>query len=44
MPLIVDIKVIPASGRIGCKLEGVGLKCFLKRPAENGKDNKVLVT
>ncbi len=43
MPLIVDIKVVPVSGRIGCKLEGAGLKCFLKSSAEKGKANKELV-
>ncbi len=43
MPIIVEIKVVPSSGRIGCKLEGSRLKCYLKAAPEKGKANDELV-
>ena len=43
MPLIIDIKVVPRSGKIGCKLEGERLKCYLKSPPEKGKANAELI-
>lgn len=42
MALIIDIKVVPSSGRLGCKLEGNRLKCHLKAAPEKGKANKEL--
>jgi len=44
MAVIIEIKVVPGSGRSGCKLEGKRLKCFLKSPPEKGKANKELVS
>lgn len=44
MAVIIEIKVVPSSGRTGCKLEGARLKCFLKSPPEKGKANKELVS
>jgi len=44
MSVIIEIKVVPSSGRTGCKLEGARLKCFLKSPPEKGKANKELVS
>ncbi len=44
MAVIIEIKVVPSSGRTGCKLEGTRLKCFLKSPPEKGKANKELVS
>ncbi len=43
MSIIVEIKVVPSSGRIGCKLEGPRLKCYLKAAPEKGKANNELV-
>jgi len=43
MSVVIEIKVVPASGRVGCKLEGNRLKCFLKSAPEKGKANKELV-
>ncbi len=44
MSMIIEIKVMPSSGRLECKLEGERLKCFLKSPPEKGKANKELVS
>ncbi len=44
MAVIIEIKVVPSSGRLGCKLEGKRLKCFLKSAPEKGKANKELVS
>jgi uncharacterized protein YggU (UPF0235/DUF167 family) len=43
MALIVEIKAVPSSGKLGCKLEGTRLKCYLKAAPEKGKANKELV-
>lgn len=44
MSLIIDIKVIPASGRQGFFLDKSGkLKCHLKNPPEKGKANAELI-
>ncbi|MCX5921751.1 MAG: DUF167 domain-containing protein [Candidatus Dependentiae bacterium] len=44
MSLIIEIKVMPSSGRLSWVLDKTGrLKCFLKSPAEQGKANKELV-
>ncbi len=43
MVLIIDIKVVPSSGRSVCKLENSSLKCYLKSAPEKGKANKELV-
>ena len=43
--MIIDLKVIPASGKQFCKLDKNGtLKCYLKNPAEKGKANDELCT
>lgn len=43
MALIIDLKVVPSSGRHHCSLDKSGqLKCFLKSPAEDGKANAEL--
>ena len=45
MPLVIEVKVTPSSGRQAWVLEPSGqLKCFLKNPPEDGKANKELVT
>jgi uncharacterized protein len=45
MALIVQIKVIPSSGRQAWLLDKSGmLKCYLKSPPDKGKANKELVT
>jgi uncharacterized protein (TIGR00251 family) len=45
MPLVIEVKVTPSSGRQSWVLEPSGqLKCFLKNPPEDGKANKELVT
>jgi len=44
MPIIIDIKVVPSSGRLEWKLDKSGhLKCYLKSEAEQGRANKELV-
>lgn len=43
MALIIEVKVVPSSGRVLWKLEKDGrLKCYLKSPPERGKANKEL--
>ena len=43
--LIIDIKVVPSSGRQTFKLDKSGkIKCFLKNPPEKGKANKELIS
>ena len=45
MPLVITVKVIPASGRSQCSLDSAGrLKCHLKSPPERGKANAELCT
>lgn len=43
MALIVEIKVVPSSGKQACKLEGERLKCYLKAAPQKGKANKELI-
>jgi uncharacterized protein (TIGR00251 family) len=44
MPLIIDLKVGPSSGRQKCLLDKSGtLKCYLKSPPEQGKANNELI-
>ena len=44
MPLILDLKVVPSSGKSLCVLDKAGaLKCYLKNPPEKGKANKELI-
>lgn len=45
MALIIEVKVIPSSGRVMWKLEeGDRLKCYLKSPPEKGKANRELIS
>ncbi len=42
--MIIEIKVIPSSGKQGCILDKSGMvKCFLKSAPENGAANKELI-
>lgn len=44
MPLVIEVKVVPSSGRSVCILELSGrIKCYLKAPPERGKANAELV-
>lgn len=44
MALLVEIKVVPSSGKSECILDKQGaLKCYLKSEAEKGKANKELI-
>lgn len=44
MSLIVDIKVVPSSGKCICKRDRAGmLVCYLKSPPERGLANKELI-
>lgn len=44
MALIIDIKVMPASGRLCWMLDKSGiLKCYLKSPPERGRANMELI-
>ena len=44
MSLIVEVKVVPSSGRQKCVLDKAGeLKCYLKSPPEKGKANAELI-
>lgn len=44
MAFILDIKVVPSSGKTGFVLDKSGvLKCFLKSPPEKGKANQELI-
>lgn len=44
MALIVELKVIPSSGKSMCRLDSSDrLKCHLKSPPEKGKANAELV-
>ncbi len=43
MALIIDIKVVPSSGRQQWKLEGNRLKCYLKSAPQQGKANNELI-
>lgn len=44
MALVIEIKVVPQSGRSGFVLDKSGkLKCYLKSPAERGLANSELV-
>ena len=45
MPLVIEVKVVPSSGRVAWKLqENNRLTCYLKSPAEKGKANRELCT
>jgi uncharacterized protein (TIGR00251 family) len=44
MPLMIEVKVVPSSGRQECILDKAGmLKCYLKNPPEDGKANAELI-
>ncbi len=44
MSLVVDVKVVPRSGRTACILEKSGqLKCYLKSVPEKGRANEELL-
>jgi hypothetical protein len=44
MPLTIEIKVSPRSGKQTCILDKAGkLKCYLKSPPEQGKANMELI-
>lgn len=43
MALLIEVKVIPSSGRQAWKLEHGRLKCYLKSPPEKGKANNELL-
>lgn len=44
MSFVIDIKVMPSSGKSLCKLNKAGiLVCYLKSPAERGLANKELI-
>ena len=44
MALFFLVKVVPGSGKSGCKLDKSGqLKCYLKSQAEQGKANGELI-
>ncbi len=43
MALIIEIKVVPSSGRHQWKLEGNRLKCYLKSAPQKGKANNELL-
>lgn len=44
MSLVIDVRVVPKSGRQACKLDNAGrLKCYLKSPPEKGLANKELI-
>lgn len=42
--LIIEVKVVPSSGKSGCILDKAGrLKCYLKSPPERNEANTELV-
>lgn len=44
MPLHIEIKVVPSSGKHQWAFDRTGkIKCFLKSPPENGKANAELI-
>ncbi len=43
MPLILEIKVVPSSGRQECIYETGRFKCYLKSAPEKGKANQELI-
>ncbi|HRN78610.1 MAG TPA: DUF167 domain-containing protein [Candidatus Dependentiae bacterium] len=44
MSLLLEIKVVPSSGRIAWAIDRSGqIKCFLKSPPEHGKANRELI-
>lgn len=44
MALVIEVKVVPSSGKQGCILDKTGgLKCYLKSPPEQGKANQELI-
>lgn len=44
MSLIIQLKVVPSSGRVAWNLDKAGrLKCYLKSPPEKGKANRELI-
>ena len=44
MSIIIEIKVVPRSKQLACKLEGERLKCFIKSAPEKGKANRELIS
>ncbi len=45
MALIIELKVIPSSGRHGWFFDTAGrLRCYLKKPAERGQANQELIS
>jgi len=44
MSLVVEVKVVPSSGRSQCVIDKSGtFKCYLKSPPEKGLANKELI-
>ncbi|OGB84424.1 hypothetical protein A3F66_03150 [candidate division TM6 bacterium RIFCSPHIGHO2_12_FULL_32_22] len=43
MPIILDIKVFPNSGKQEFKIDNDQLKCYLKSSPEKGKANQELI-
>ncbi len=44
MALIIDIKVVPSSGKHTCMFDKTGqLKCYLKNPPEQNRANQELI-
>lgn len=44
MPLFINIKAVPSSGKQGCAFDKSGtLKCYLKSAPEGGKANAELI-
>jgi uncharacterized protein (TIGR00251 family) len=44
MPIQLDVKVVPSSGRVGLQMDKSGnFKCYLKSPPEKGKANQELI-
>ncbi|HZW60791.1 MAG TPA: DUF167 domain-containing protein [Candidatus Babeliales bacterium] len=44
MAIIIEVKVVPSSGKQQCILDKTGtIKCYLKNPPERGKANQELI-
>ncbi len=44
MPIIIEVKVVPSSGKLGACLDASNkLKIYLKSPPEDGKANRELI-
>jgi len=42
--MVIEVKVVPSSGKSGCILDKAGrLKCYLKSPAERNEANNELI-